>query len=119
MDEILLRYLGQFTAPVLAGSLALVLAFRRSIRRRHLAALAVVTGLSLLAFFGLLLAGFQMYREGSAGGNLLHVTLVLLAGLFVASGSAVGFTLVLKSFGLAALDDSPQVSKHQQRRRRS
>ncbi|SDE10243.1 hypothetical protein [Aquimonas voraii] len=107
MSEIVLAYLGAYTAPVMALALGLAIALRRSMRKRHLLWLLGVTVLSLLGFFGLLIAGFQLYRGPGPGASLLHLALVLLAGLFVGSSALAGFSFLLKLLGLAPLEDRP------------
>ncbi len=116
MDAIPPGFLGPSTPLVPAASLALVVAFRPSICRHHLGGLTVTGVLSPLAFFGPLLAGLQIHREGGAGAELLHLALVPLAGFCRGCASSVGFRVLLKRLGVLALVDARAGSERRRSR---
>lgn len=104
MEAFILGILGPYANLALAVALAAVVFARKSIRRRHIVMLLVVTVTSFVAFFALLLWSFT-WSEAQKSGEALHVALKLLAAATVGCGAAVGFSLVLKSLGLASLSD--------------
>lgn len=104
MDTFILDFLGPYTKWVMAFSLGIVVIMRKSIRKRHIVALLVATVLSFIAFFLFLLWGFVRY-DGSQSLGLYHAGLRLLAGIGVGCGAAVGYCFILKSLGLASLED--------------
>lgn len=104
MDAFILDFLGPYTKWVMAFSLGLVVIMRKSIRKRHIVALLVATVLSFIAFFLFLLWGFVRY-DGTQPLELYHAGLRVMAGIGVGCGAAIGYCFILKSLGLASLEE--------------
>lgn len=104
MDAFILDFLGPYTKWVMALSLGFVVIMRRSIRKRRIVALLVATVLSFIAFFLVLLWGFVRY-DGTQPLGLYHAVLRLMAGIGVGCGAAIGYCFILKSLGLASLEE--------------
>jgi drug/metabolite transporter (DMT)-like permease len=105
MEAFLRDLLGPLTNAILASALALVVMTRRSIRKAHIVALVLVTVVTSIALFSLLLWGFT-WHDGTQSVALFQVVLKLMAGVIVGCGSAAGFYFVLRSVGLASPPDS-------------
>ncbi len=97
MNEFVLSFLGPYAGWVMALSLGLVLFKRRAIRKRHVILLLTSTVLAFVSFFVVLVLGMA-YWSGNA--QLFQGVLFVLAAITIGSGSAIGFWLILKSFGL-------------------
>lgn len=78
-------------------SLGLVVWKRKVIDRRHIVILLVLSILSLVGFFAFLIYGVAHW-PGSP--ELFQHLLGVIAALTVGCSSAIGFWLILKSFGL-------------------
>lgn len=98
MDEIILSYLGPYSGWILALSFGLVVFKRNAIRKRHLAILVGITVAAFVAFFAVLLVAFVLWNRSSVN---LDPLLFTFAALTIGCGSAVGFSLVLVTLGLA------------------
>lgn len=85
----------------MALSLGLVIWQRKVIDRRHIVVLLVLSILSLVGFFAFLIYGMAHW-PGSP--ELFQHLLGIIAALTVGCSSAIGFWLVLKSFGLTRPD---------------
>ena len=102
MEAFILGSLGQYTNLVVGLALTLVVLLRKSIRKRHITVLLAIAVACFIAYFALLLWGFTWYR-GQKSVAMFRAGLSLLAGAVVGCGSAIGFSFVLKSLGLASL----------------
>lgn len=102
MEAFILGSLGSYITPVTAMAFALVVFFRKSIRKRHIIALLIATCTSFVAFFALLLWGLASDVE-QASVTAFQAVLRLLAGTTVGCGAAVGFSLILKQLGFLSL----------------
>lgn len=78
-------------------SLGLVIWKRKVIDRRHIVILLVLSILSLVGFFAFLIYGMAHW-PGSP--EVFQHLLGSIAALTVGSSSAIGFWVILKSFGL-------------------
>ena len=105
MEGFILDFLGPSTNWVLGLSFAAVVLARNKIRKRHLLALVIVTVVAFISFFALLLWGVAGY-EGKKSVTFLQTVLKVLAGVVVGCGAAVGFSLILKTVGLASFEDA-------------
>jgi small-conductance mechanosensitive channel len=114
MDEILYHVIGPVAPLLMPLSLAAVVLTRKSIRKRHLVTLFVVTALSMLGFIGVILLGF-VYRDLPA--FVFQSVLWILAVLMLTCGPAIGFWLILKQLGF--VPDEPFVAPPVSRTRRS
>lgn len=85
----------------MALSLGLVIWQRKVIDRRHIVVLLVLSILSLVGFFAFLIYGMAHW-PGSP--ELFQHLLGIIAALTVGCSSAIGFWLILKSFGLTRPD---------------
>jgi hypothetical protein len=113
MEDILLGFLGPYTKPLMGLTFFSVVLARKSIGKRHIVFLLIVTVLASIAFFALLLWSFTWYT-GQKSLPILHFALKILAALVVCSGTAIGFSFILKSLGLATLDGTEVRSKRRQ-----
>jgi hypothetical protein len=115
MEEILYAFLGPLTGFVLAISFLMVLLLHKLIRKRHIVKLLIITVLSFVGFFAFLLWSFTSY-SGSQPIWLYHVPLKIMAALAVGCGSAIGFAFILKSLGIASLEDEDAPARGRVRR---
>lgn len=104
MEDFILGALGVYTTPVLLVSLLAVIVARRRIRKRHIVILLVLTVLGFIGFFALLLWGFTWYH-GQESVVIFQATLRLIAAVTVGCGAAIGYSMSLKLFGLASLEE--------------
>ena len=105
MDEVVFGFLGPYKSLVLGLTFAAVLYWRKSIRKRHIVRLLVLSVLTLVAFFAVLLWSFTWYK-GQKTLFLVHTVLTLLSAMFLSSASAIGFSFILKHIGVAPLEDA-------------
>lgn len=105
MDEFFQAFLGSYTEWILGLSFAVVAIKRRAIRKRHIARLLLAAVATFIAFFGLLLWGLS-WQGDHMSATAFRFTLGILAAAFVVCSAMIGFSLILKSLGLASLDDA-------------
>lgn len=104
MDAIILGFLGPYATACLLIPLGVVVALRKALRKRHIVWLLALCVLSFLMFFAALLWGFTWY-DGSQSVAGYQAVLRVIAGVAVASGAAIGYCFILKSLGLASLEN--------------
>lgn len=97
MHEMILAFLGPYAGWLMALSLAIVVVKRNAIRKRHIVVLLVLTVLSFVGFFALLVLGLA---RGHGHPQLFQAALFAVGAIVVACSSAIGFWFILKSFGL-------------------
>lgn len=98
MNDWMLDMLGPYSGWIMALSWGLVLLMRRSIRKRHIVGLLVLTVLAFSVFF---FAAIALVVLG-LGRNSTFLPLVLTASsaISIACGPAIGFWLILNWLGL-------------------
>lgn len=97
MEGLILAALGPYTGWVMTLSLGVVIWKRNTIAKRHITALLVLGVLAFIGFFAFLILGIAYWR-GSA--DLFQHLLAIIAAVAIGCSSAIGFWLILKSFGL-------------------
>lgn len=102
MEKFILDVLGPYATAFFLVPLVVVVVLRHAIRKRHIVALVAACVLGFLGFFAALLWGIAAY-DGMQAVGPYQGFLRVLAGVAVASGAAVGYAFILKSFGLASL----------------
>jgi len=97
LEQLVLAVLGPYANWIMTLSLGLVIWKRKVIDRRHIVILLVLSILSLVGFFAFLIYGMAHW-PGSP--EVFQHLLGSIAALTVGSSSAIGFWVILKSFGL-------------------
>jgi predicted histidine transporter YuiF (NhaC family) len=96
VNEIIVDVVGPIAPWLTTLSFGAVVAMRKSIRKRHVVVLVLITVLAFLGFVALQIAGLTRWDVSP---TLFQAALRLLGSLVLVCGPAVGFWLVIKQLG--------------------
>jgi hypothetical protein len=96
-EGLILAALGPYTSRGMTLSLGVVIWKRNTIANHHITALLALTVLAFVGFFAFLILGIAYWRGST---ELFQHLLAIIAAVTIGGSSAIGFWLILKSFGL-------------------